>query len=100
MDTIIKRMHKTTPKYFKKIRNAGLAIVAIGASIPAAPVVLPAILLQIAGYLVLAGGVLTIFLVRIHSGDILGTAILAAAGAVVSFFISCLLKYFMTRRRR
>ena len=37
MDTIIKRMHKTTPKYFKKIRNAGLAIVAIGASILAAP---------------------------------------------------------------
>lgn len=46
------------------------------------------------------GGVLTIFLVRIHSGDILGTAILAAVGAVVSFFISYLLKYIMTRRRR
>ena len=59
MSTIIKRMHKPTPKYFKKIRNAGLAIAAIGASILAAPVVLPAILLQIAGYLVLAGGVMS-----------------------------------------
>lgn len=59
MNTIIKRMHKPTPKYFKKIRNAGLAIAAIGASILAAPVLLPAILLQIAGYLVLAGGVMS-----------------------------------------
>ena len=59
MNTIIKRMNKPTPKYFKKIRNAGLAIAAIGASILAAPVVLPAVILQIAGYLALAGAVMS-----------------------------------------
>lgn len=54
---IIERLSSSTPGFFKKVRNIGLAIAAIGTSIIASPVVLPAILLKIAGYLVVAGSV-------------------------------------------
>ena len=39
-----------------------------------------------------AGGTLLSIFANIHSGDILKTAILAAIGAAVSFFITLLLK--------
>jgi Na+-translocating ferredoxin:NAD+ oxidoreductase RnfA subunit len=47
-----------------------------------------------------AGGILTIFLVNISSGDVMRTAILAAIGAIVSYSISHLLKYCIRRRRK
>lgn len=52
-------MNKPTPKYFRKLRNAGIAIAGISASLLAAPVMLPAVLIKIAGYLALAGGVMS-----------------------------------------
>jgi len=57
MNVIIKRMQKPTPGFFKKVRNIGLTLGAIGATIIAAPVALPAILVKIAGYLTVAGAV-------------------------------------------
>ena len=57
--TILKRAAKPTPKFFKKIRAIGLSVAAIGATIIAAPVALPAILIKIAGYLTVAGGVMS-----------------------------------------
>jgi uncharacterized transporter YbjL len=57
MNTIIKRMQEPTPKFFQKMRNIGLALGAIGAAILASPVALPALLIKIAGYLVVAGTV-------------------------------------------
>ena len=48
-----------TPKFFKKLRNIGLAIATIGATILAAPVALPAIVVKIAGYLAVAGSVMS-----------------------------------------
>ncbi len=57
MNTIIERMQQPTPTFFQKLRNIGLAVPAIGASILASPVSLPAVLLKIGGYLVVAGGV-------------------------------------------
>ena len=54
---ILERVKSPTPKFFKKVRNIGLGIAAIGGTILAAPVTLPAIVLQIAGYLTVAGGV-------------------------------------------
>ena len=39
------------------------------------------------------GGILTIFLVNINSGDIIRTIVLTSIGAIVSFIMSCLLKY-------
>ena len=55
--TIKDRIQAPTPPFFKKLRNAGLGILAIGTSLLAAPVALPAILLKIAGYLAVAGTV-------------------------------------------
>jgi hypothetical protein len=57
MNTVVKRMKRRTPKFFKTVRNAGLTLAGVGAAILAAPVALPAIVLQIGGYLTLAGTV-------------------------------------------
>ena len=54
---ISERIKAPTPKFFKKLRNIGIALAAIGTSILAAPVTLPAIILKIAGYLAVAGSV-------------------------------------------
>ena len=59
MKQIISRMQKPTPSFFKKIRNIGLALAAISATILTAPVALPALVVQIAGYLAVAGGVMS-----------------------------------------
>lgn len=59
MKQIINRMQKPTPNFFKNIRNAGLVLAAVSASILAAPVALPVLLVKIAGYLAVAGGVMT-----------------------------------------
>jgi len=59
MKQIITRFQEPTPPFFKKIRNIGLVIAAVGTSILASPVVLPVLLVNIAGYLVVAGGVMS-----------------------------------------
>jgi mannitol-specific phosphotransferase system IIBC component len=46
-----------------------------------------------------AGGTLLTILANISSDDILKTIILAAIGAVASFFITLLLKFFVRRFR-
>lgn len=55
--SIIKRIQAPTPKFFKKLRNIGLALIAAGTVIVTAPVSLPAIVVTIGGYLIVAGGV-------------------------------------------
>ena len=57
MKNIVQRVKAPTPKFFKKVRNIGLALAAIGTSILAVPVALPAVVIKIAGYLAVAGGV-------------------------------------------
>jgi hypothetical protein len=57
--TLVKRAKKPTPRFFKKVRTIGLSIAAIGATIVAAPVALPAILVKIGGYLAVAGSVMS-----------------------------------------
>jgi hypothetical protein len=52
-------MQKPTPVFFKKVRNTGLALAAAGASVIAAPVALPAVVFKLAGYIVVAGGVMS-----------------------------------------
>ena len=54
---IKQRIKSPTPAFFKKIRNVGLTVAAIGTTVLAAPVSLPAIILKIAGYLAVAGTV-------------------------------------------
>lgn len=56
---IIERIKAPTPKFFKRLRSIGLALLAISGSVIAAPVVLPAVVVSIAGYAALAGGVIS-----------------------------------------
>jgi hypothetical protein len=57
---IIERAKAPTPKFFKILRNIGMALLAISGSIIAAPVVLPVAVVSIAGYAALAGGVISV----------------------------------------
>ena len=56
---ILKRAKAPTPKFFKVLRNVGLALAAIGGTILAAPIALPVVLTSAAGYMTVAGGVLS-----------------------------------------
>lgn len=47
-----------------------------------------------------AGGFITVLLMNITADDLIRTAVLAGTGAAVSFFISVLLKYCMSRWRK
>ena len=55
--TITQRLKSPTPSFFKKIRNAGLTLAAISAAILSAPVVWPAMVVTVAGYVGVAGAV-------------------------------------------
>jgi len=59
MKSIVNRMQKPTPTFFKKLRNVGLAIAAAGTALLTAPIALPILLVNISGYLILAGGVIS-----------------------------------------
>ena len=59
MNTIVNRATAPTPKFFKVLRNIGLALATIGGAILTAPVVLPAVVVTVGGYLAVAGGVLS-----------------------------------------
>lgn len=57
MKKLINRIQEPTPKFFKKIRNIGLVLTAVSGVIVASPVALPAVLVSVAGYLAVAGGI-------------------------------------------
>lgn len=59
MKTIIQRVNAPTPKFFKKLRNIGLALAAVAGAIVATPVALPVAVVKVAGYLAVASGVLS-----------------------------------------
>ena len=52
-------MKSPTPVFFKKMRNTGLALAAGGAAIIAAPVMVPALLIQLGSYAILTGGIMS-----------------------------------------
>ncbi|MDX1774880.1 hypothetical protein DFR65_104228 [Oceanihabitans sediminis] len=56
---IIERSKKPTPKFFRVLRTVGLSLLAVSGSIMAAPIALPASIVTIAGYVAVAGGVLS-----------------------------------------
>jgi uncharacterized membrane protein HdeD (DUF308 family) len=58
---IIKRVKSPTPKFFKVLRNIGLVLAAVGGTILAAPVALPAIVVTVGGYVAVTGGVISAF---------------------------------------
>ncbi|TRX01361.1 hypothetical protein [Flavobacterium gawalongense] len=56
---LIERAKSPTPKFFRVLRSIGLALLAISGSVIAAPVVLPVTVVTVAGYLAVAGGVIS-----------------------------------------
>ena len=57
--SVVQRVKAPTPPFFRTLRNIGLALAAIGGAILASPIALPAGLVAAAGYIALAGGVVT-----------------------------------------
>lgn len=57
--SLVERVKAPTPKFFKTLRTIGLALAAAGGAILAAPLSLPAGIVAAAGYVALAGGVMT-----------------------------------------
>lgn len=56
---LIKRAKAPTPKFFRVLRTVGVALAAVGGTILAAPIALPAIITTLGGYVAVAGGVLS-----------------------------------------
>ena len=56
---IINRVQAPTPKFFKVLRTIGIVMLAISGSVLTAPVALPAAFISVAGYVAVAGGVLS-----------------------------------------
>ena len=56
---LLERAQAPTPKFFRILRSIGLVLLAISGSVVAAPVVLPAAVVSVAGYMAVAGGVIT-----------------------------------------
>lgn len=56
---VVERAKAPTPKFFRILRTIGLALLAVGGSIATAPVALPAVIVTVAGYAAVAGGVLS-----------------------------------------
>jgi hypothetical protein len=56
---IIERYKKPTPKFFRVLRNIGIALATAGGAIIAAPVSIPAAIITVATYMTIAGTVVT-----------------------------------------
>lgn len=56
---IVERYKKPTPKFFRTLRNIGIALATAGGAIIAAPVAIPATVVTIATYMTVAGTVAT-----------------------------------------
>lgn len=57
--TLIERCKADTPPFFKKLRLVGLTLAAAGGVLVASPIAIPAALVTIGGYLIVAGSVAT-----------------------------------------
>ncbi|WP_397445951.1 hypothetical protein [Polaribacter sp. R77954] len=56
---IQERAKASTPKFFRILRTIGLSLLAVSGSIMAAPIALPAAVVTAAGYVAVAGGVIS-----------------------------------------
>ncbi|SDY87065.1 hypothetical protein [Hymenobacter psychrophilus] len=55
--SITDRLTLPTPRFFRKVRSISVAVGAVGAILVASPALLPAALVTLGGYLVLAGSI-------------------------------------------
>lgn len=56
---LVERYQQPTPKFFKILRNIGIALATAGGAIIAAPIAMPALVVSIATYMTVAGTVAT-----------------------------------------
>ncbi len=59
MKKLINRAKAPTPRFFRTIRIIGLSLAAAGTAVITSPVVLPALVISVAGYCVVAGSVIS-----------------------------------------
>ena len=57
---IVERYKKPTPKFFRTLRNIGIALATAGGAIIAAPMAMPALIVKIATYMTVAWTVATV----------------------------------------
>ena len=57
--TLAERSKAETPPFFKKLRTAGLIMAAAGSVVVTSPFALPAAVVTVCGYLIVAGSVAT-----------------------------------------
>ena len=55
--SIQERMQSPTPPFFAKLRNWSILLAAVSGTLLTSPVALPAVVIQVAGYLAVAGAV-------------------------------------------
>ena len=56
---LVARLKGETPRFFRRVRTAGLALASVGGVLIAAPIVLPAAVVTVAGYMFVAGGIIS-----------------------------------------
>lgn len=56
---IVDRYKKPTPKFFRTLRNIGIALATAGGAVIAAPISMPALVVTVATYMTVAGTVAT-----------------------------------------
>lgn len=56
---VIQRAQSPTPRFFKKLRTIGLGLATLSTAVLTLPVVLPTVLVTVAGYTAVAGTVLS-----------------------------------------
>lgn len=56
---VLQRASAPTPKFFRVLRSIGLVLATVGGAVITAPISLPAVVVTVAGYLAVAGGVIS-----------------------------------------
>ena len=56
---VVQRVKAPTPKFFKIVRTIGIGLAVAGGTIIASPIGVPAVVVSVAGYVLLAGSVMT-----------------------------------------
>jgi hypothetical protein len=56
---LVERAKAPTPRFFRVLRTIGLALLTVGGSVAAVPIALPTLVVTIASYVAVAGGVLS-----------------------------------------
>ncbi len=56
---VVQRVKSPTPKFFKVLRTIGLSLAIAGTTIITSPIAIPVVVVSVAGYVIVAGTVLT-----------------------------------------